>query len=83
MKAKAHKITPIELKDALTAACVAIDQFCLTFNADEYPTRAKMDLMDELMIVYNKRLEDHLEKLYHFAVGVVEDEMISDEDFDS
>ena len=80
-KTKAHKITPRELKDALNKACVAIDQFCATFDSHDLPTRAKMDLMDELMIVYVKRADVHLSKLYHFAVGEVEDEMLKDDGF--
>ena len=80
-KTKAHKITPKELKDALNKACEAIDQFCATFDSHDWPTRSKMDLMDELMIVYVKRMDVHCSKLYHFAVGEVEDEMLKSDDF--
>ena len=80
-KTKAHKITPCELKDALNKACVAIDQFCVTFDSHDLPTRVKMDLMDELMIVYSKRVDDHMGKLYTFAYKVVENELLNDDDF--
>lgn len=80
-KAKAHKITPRELKDALNKACAAIDAFCVTFDSHDLPHRIKMDLMDELMIVYSKRVDDHMGKLYTFATAVVENELLDDDDF--
>ena len=77
-KTKAHKITPIELKDALNKACEAIDAFCLTYEPNKEPNRVMVDLMDELMIVYMHRLEDKMGKLNAFAIQAVEKYLAND-----